>query len=108
MKNKKMTDWQYKWLKNNVCSLLSQADNLRDVQLILTDLLTPAEFKELSLRWEIIKLLAQETPHRTIASRLGVSSSSIIRAATVLSNPKSVLHKKIPHSPLTIIGSLDQ
>ncbi len=54
----------------------------------LVDLLTPAEYRELALRWQIVKLLHQGISQRRIARNLGVSVATVSRGARALLNPK--------------------
>lgn len=65
----------------------------------LLDLLSPAEYKELAVRVQIIKLLNKKMPHRAISKELKVGVSTINRGARALSNKKGgfsrVTSKKI-------------
>lgn len=48
------------------------------------DLLTPKEWEEISVRWQIIKLLATKIPQRRIAKELQVSITKITRGSREL------------------------
>ncbi len=48
------------------------------------DILTPAEYKELGLRWQIVKRLGKEESQRKIAKDLGVSVATITRGSREL------------------------
>ncbi|MDO8521384.1 MAG: Trp family transcriptional regulator [bacterium] len=50
----------------------------------LADLLTPGEYDEIAKRWQIVKQLAKETPHRKIAKDLRVGVATITRGAREL------------------------
>lgn len=54
----------------------------------LDDLLTPAEFEDISVRWQIIKLLSKRVPQREISTGLGVSIAKITRGSRELLNKK--------------------
>ena len=54
----------------------------------LFDILSPAEYRELSVRWQIIKMLSAQIPHREIAKKLKVGLATINRGARELSNKK--------------------
>ncbi|PJE75552.1 transcriptional regulator [Candidatus Uhrbacteria bacterium CG10_big_fil_rev_8_21_14_0_10_48_11] len=54
---------------------------------LLTDLLTPAEFDELSIRWQIIKMLANGSSHREITDELGVGLATVARGSRTLLRP---------------------
>jgi len=50
----------------------------------LEDMLTPQEIESIAERWQLLKLLAQGEPQRSIKSALGVSISKITRGSKVL------------------------
>lgn len=50
----------------------------------LIDLLTPAEYREVALRWQIVKLLHKGMPQRQIAEELGVSVATVSRGSREL------------------------
>lgn len=54
----------------------------------LVDLLSPAEYKELAIRIQIIKMLNDKIPQRAISKALSVGVSTITRGARELSNTK--------------------
>ncbi len=54
----------------------------------LFDLLSPAEYKDLAVRWQIIKLLKGGITHREIAKKLKVSVATVTRGSRELANKK--------------------
>lgn len=50
----------------------------------LQELLTPGEFHDLGLRWELVELLAAGMSQRQIAAKLGISLCKITRGAKIL------------------------
>lgn len=48
------------------------------------DLLTPREYRELGIRWQIVKQLHRGVPQRTIAKNLKVSVGTITRGSREL------------------------
>lgn len=52
-------------------------------------ILTPAEIRDISLRWELVKLLDQGYSQREIARKLKVSLCKITRGSRELSKPRS-------------------
>lgn len=54
----------------------------------LIDLLTPAEYCEVGLRWQIVKMLHKGIPQRQIAEKLGVSVATVGRGSRELLDPK--------------------
>ena len=71
-------------------SLLAEigASDKKLLQEFLIDLLTPAEYKEIALRWQIVKLLHQGIAHRAIAKQLGVGIATVSRGSRELLDPK--------------------
>lgn len=64
----------------------------------LIDLLTPAEYRELSFRWQIVKMLHRGMPQRQIAEELGVSVATVSRGARAMLNPKGGFSKVLRDS----------
>lgn len=52
----------------------------------LKDVLTPAEFDEVALRWQIVKKLNKGEKHRDIAGDLGLGVSTVTRGSRELRN----------------------
>jgi Trp operon repressor len=52
----------------------------------LRDILTPAEFDEISFRWQIVKKLNKGETHRSIAGDLGLGISTVARGSRELRN----------------------
>lgn len=67
----------------------------------LFDLLSPAEYKELSVRWQIVKMLKNRISHREIAKKLKVSVATVTRGSRELANKKGgfqvVIDKFMPN-----------
>ncbi len=55
---------------------------------LLYDLLSPAEYKDLAVRWQIVKQLEQKVPQRDIAKNLKVSVATVTRGSRELMNKK--------------------
>ena len=56
----------------------------------LEEILTPAERKDLALRWELMRRLMDGDAQRQIAEELGVSLCKITRGARILKQTDSV------------------
>jgi TrpR family trp operon transcriptional repressor len=56
----------------------------------LEEILTPAERKDLALRWQLMQMLQAGVSQRKIASDLGISLCKITRGAKILKDPASV------------------
>ena len=54
----------------------------------LYDILSPIEYKELAVRWQIVKQLSKGVVQRDIAKNLRVSVATVTRGSRVLMNKK--------------------
>lgn len=54
----------------------------------LIDIMTPAEFDEAALRWQIVKKINKKETHRGIAGDLGIGISTVTRGSRELRNKK--------------------
>ncbi len=57
-------------------------------QEVLIDFYTPAEYDELAIRWQIVKLLSEGTSHRDIADKHKIGICTVTRGSRELRNPK--------------------
>ena len=90
-KCKYQTRTLYMGFVQNKKELLKILSGIKDVKLMedfLVDLLTPAEVKDIVLRWQIVKLLSQGITQREVAKKLGVSISKVERGARELLDKK--------------------
>ena len=53
----------------------------KEVEKVLSDALTDVELQFLIKRWQAIKMIHQGVPYRKIAKELGISTSTITKAA---------------------------
>lgn len=54
----------------------------------LQDILSPAEYQELGVRWQIVKQLAQGQSHRDVAKNLHTGVATVTRGARALGDSK--------------------
>lgn len=52
----------------------------------LLDILTPAEYKEIMIRWQIVKRLAKGESQRTIARELKIGIATVTRGSRELAD----------------------
>ncbi|HOL88611.1 MAG TPA: Trp family transcriptional regulator [Anaerohalosphaeraceae bacterium] len=64
-----------------------------EMKKFLTEILTPAELHDLSLRWELMRMLSEGIPQRQIAAILKISLCKITRGSKILKNPDSVTNR---------------
>ncbi len=79
--------------------IINTSKNPKLLHEFLVDLLSPAEYKELAIRIQIIKMLNNKIPQRDISKALSVGVSTVTRGARELSNTKGgfaqVVSKKL-------------
>ena len=54
----------------------------------MIDILTPAEFDDLALRWQLVKRLNKGETHRAVAGELRLGVGTVMRGARELRNKK--------------------
>ncbi len=59
----------------------------------LQEMFTPAEIRDLELRWKSVKMIHDNVPQRKIASQLKISLCKITRGSKVLKKKGSVAKK---------------
>ena len=59
------------------------------------EIFTQAERKDISLRWELMRMLKKGVSQRKIATELGISLCKITRGAKILKDPRSVSNRMI-------------
>lgn len=73
-----------------MCEVLCRIRQPEQMQRFLEEILTPAERKDLALRWQLMEMLQDGIPQRKIASDLGISLCKITRGAKILKDTASV------------------
>lgn len=63
------------------------------MRVLFNEIFTPAERKDFTLRWTLMKMLKQGMTQRKISSELGVSLCKITRGSKIIHNPKSVTNQ---------------
>jgi len=89
MKNKEKLK-EYK--KELIEIFLKAGENKNLMAEFLVDILTPAEFEALALRWQIVKKLNKGETHRSVAGDLGLGVSTVTRGSRELRNKKGGFH----------------
>ncbi len=64
-----------------------------ELESFFTDIFTPAELDDISLRWKLLKELHGGMTQRKIAEKYGISLCKITRGSKVLKNKDSVVLK---------------
>lgn len=66
--------------------LFASVRTKKEAEVLLQDILTPAELASVAERWQLIQMLARGVPQRTIAKKLKISISKITRGSNMLQN----------------------
>ena len=74
--------------RQELINLLANIKNSKLMSEFIKDILTPTEFEEIIIRWQIIKQLSKGVSQREIASKLGVSIATITRGSRELRDRK--------------------
>ena len=82
---------KYAWELVSILQKISGSKKL--LHAFLIDILTPAEYKEIGVRWQIVKQLAEGIPQRRIAENLNVSIATITRGSRELLDKKGGFHQ---------------
>jgi Trp operon repressor len=69
---------------SELTSLLRAPRNANELELVVSDLFTPAEIETLLERWRALSLLIEGTTHREVQKKAGVSISKVTHAANLL------------------------
>lgn len=67
--------------------LMLMAQDKRALNDFLADILTPAEYREVANRWQIMKKLKTKKTQREIADELGIGLATVNRGVRTLLNP---------------------
>ncbi|MEN8126387.1 MAG: Trp family transcriptional regulator [Planctomycetota bacterium] len=74
----------------DICAVLCNISEPDQMQEFLTEMLTPSECRDLSLRWELMRRLKKGVSQRQIAKELGISLCKITRGAKILKQDHSI------------------
>ena len=74
---------------------LAQTDEARKIEDLLKSILTPAELRDLNLRWELVKMLDRGVSQRQIAAELHISLCKITRGSRELKKKNSILKEAV-------------
>ena len=79
--------------KKELLDILTKFRKPAETEDFLVDLLTPTEWREVVLRWQLVKQLNAGVHQRDIAKNLGVSIAKITRGSRVLLNKNGGFNK---------------
>lgn len=65
----------------------------KDMRKFFDEIFTPAERRDIALRWQLMKRLKDGAAQRKIAEEIGVSLCKITRGAGILKDPGSVSNR---------------
>jgi len=79
---------------------LTSVGSAQEMASFLRELLTDAELRDITLRWQLLERLVQGIPQRKIADDLQISLCKITRGSRILKKRKSIcLRMLLPPKP---------
>jgi TrpR family trp operon transcriptional repressor len=78
-----------------IAKFLAEMEEPQKIEAFLESILTPAELKDLKLRWELVKMLDRGMSQRQIASELHISLCKITRGSRELKKKNSILKEAV-------------
>jgi TrpR family transcriptional regulator, trp operon repressor len=73
-----------------IIEVFTKINDASEMKKLVKEILTPKEIKDLSLRWELMKMLTKKISQRKIAKTLRISLCKITRGAKILKDRNSV------------------
>ncbi|MPM07981.1 Trp operon repressor [bioreactor metagenome] len=77
----------------DLIKIFASTTDVKDMQKLLEEMLTPNELKDLLLRWNLMKDLYRGLPQREIATSYGISLCKITRGSKILKQKDSYCKK---------------
>jgi len=77
----------------DLIKIFASTTDVKDMQKLLEEMLTPNELKDLLLRWNLMKDLYRGLPQREIAASYGISLCKITRGSKILKQKDSYCKK---------------
>ncbi|PID76584.1 MAG: transcriptional regulator [Deltaproteobacteria bacterium] len=74
---------------------LANLNSEREVEQFCSELFSPKELSDFSLRWQLLKELHRGDPQRAIAERHGISLCKITRGSKILKSKDSIILKML-------------
>lgn len=78
---------------DEITGVLADIKDNRTMKRLFKEIFTPAEIRDVALRWRLMKMLHKGVPQREIAAELGISLCKITRGSKVLKAKNSVSKK---------------
>ena len=77
----------------DLIKIFASTTDVKDMQKLLEEMLTPNELNDLLLRWNLMKDLYKGLPQREIAASYGISLCKITRGSKILKQKDSYCKK---------------
>ena len=87
-----MKEKKFKKEQNELIDIFCDITDKKMMGGVFSELFTPAELKDFTLRWALLKLLKKNYTQRDIASQLGISLCKITRGSRLIKNQKSLVN----------------
>jgi TrpR family trp operon transcriptional repressor len=80
-------------IDQELLAIINALKNTKEMNRFFTELFTPAELSDISLRWKLLKDLHQGMTQRSIAKKYGISLCKITRGSKILKKEDSIVLK---------------
>ena len=78
---------------NDLIKVFTKIDNEDDMRELFSEIFTPNENKDFTLRWKLLNDLYKQMPQRTIAKNLNISLCKITRGSKMLKKENGIIKK---------------
>jgi TrpR family trp operon transcriptional repressor len=86
MKPRRRNEKAAKRQKEELIKLIASLNDAGEVERLLKELLTPAEFEDLARRWHLVRLLIKGASQREVSEEVGIGVATVTRGARELRN----------------------
>ena len=78
---------------DDLISVFTSINNEDEMKELFTEIFTPNENKDFTLRWKLLNDLYKQIPQRTIANNLNISLCKITRGSKMLKKDNGIIRK---------------
>lgn len=80
-------------IDRELLKIIAGIEDTDELEQFFSEIMTPSEIEDISLRWKLMKDLHHGVTQRKIASKYGISLCKITRGSKILRNEKSVTRR---------------
>ncbi|MCT4592574.1 MAG: YerC/YecD family TrpR-related protein [Candidatus Gracilibacteria bacterium] len=80
-------------VKKELLEITLSIKNIEEMNDFIESILTPDEFDQIAIRWQIVKKILKKEPQRQIAKDLGISISKVSRGSREIKYGNGIFQK---------------